>query len=112
MSAHAQFRVKVHAEIASGRCRRDVVAADRDAVDRKLVLPAWRGEPEELGLVGIELLAVRLHPGGDVIEAFVKTTNELLRNSSPARAVDLRVVGVQMLCNYYYNYSLTTYKVK
>ena len=70
-------------------------------VDRKLVLPAWRGEPEELGLVGIELLAVRLHPGGDVIEALAMTTNELLRISSPARAVDLRVVGVQMLCNYF-----------
>ena len=40
---------------------------------------------------------------GDVIEALAKTINELLCISSPARAVDLRVVGVQMLCNYYLN---------
>ena len=40
VSAHAQFRVKVHAKIASGRRRRDVVAADPDHFDRKLVLPA------------------------------------------------------------------------
>ena len=55
VSAHAQFRIKVHAEIASWGCRRDVMSADPDHVDRKLVLPAWWGEPKELGLVGIEL---------------------------------------------------------